>query len=54
MRTICCESCKYWKPGEYDKQQGSCRINPPAPTKFGYAGWPITKWDDFCGKHEKK
>lgn len=49
-----CETCQYWRPGEYNKEQGSCRINPPTPNRFGSATWPVTKWDDFCGSYKKK
>lgn len=60
-----CGNCVSWKRIE-SKTEGHCKRNPPVVIPIsddaatceellnGITVWPITKEDDYCGKHFHK
>ena len=45
-----CELCEFWKPDEYDIDQGQCHHNAPAYTSGkGAMSWPTTQATEWCG-----
>lgn len=56
-----CETCKWYDHNaNFADNAGLCRVEPPrmagtADSKHQnpeYAVWPITHWEDWCGRHE--
>lgn len=63
-----CEKCLYWQPGDLNKNEGICRVNPPILHPLGgkqnnnidrvvwsiRGFWPKTKDDDWCGAYQQR
>ena len=58
-----CETCRWWALSveSYDEPANQCHRYAPRPTVWeqgrmfpGWAEWPQTLPDDWCGEHQPK
>jgi len=48
----CCGNCECWDNTKFfDKKKGLCKFDAPIFSSDHKTRWPVTRENDWCGKH---